>query len=84
VDRHRFDADPDSNVHVDTDPDPDPDSDWQQNIASPHADPTPSFTHLRKPEYFFSFIHSIAKLQWFVFLISVKCAIILSIFLTQY
>jgi hypothetical protein len=44
VDQQRFDADPDQNFHVDADPDPDPD--WPQNNADPHADPTPSFTHV--------------------------------------
>ncbi len=50
VDRHRFDADPDPNFHVDVDPDPDPD--WHQNDADPHADPTPTVTHVGKCAFF--------------------------------
>ncbi len=46
MDRHRFDADPDPTHHFDADPDPDPY--WHQNNADPHADPTPSFTHVAK------------------------------------
>jgi hypothetical protein len=76
------DADPNPNFHVDAYPDPDPDldsADWHQNEADPHADPTPSFTHAGKSEYFFvTFSHSIASLLCFIFLISVKCAIILN------
>jgi hypothetical protein len=45
-DRHRFDADPNSTLHFDADPDPVPD--WHQNNADPHADPTPSSTHVGK------------------------------------
>ncbi len=75
MDWHCFDADPNPNFHVDADPDPDPE--WHQNEADPHADPTPSFTHVGKLEYFFTFSHSIATLLCFLFLISVKCAIIL-------
>jgi hypothetical protein len=40
VDRHHFD--------VDTDPYPDPDR--HQNDADPHADLTPSFSHVGKSE----------------------------------
>jgi hypothetical protein len=32
--------------------DPDPDPDWHQNDADPHADPTPSFTHVGKSDIF--------------------------------
>ncbi len=32
--------------------DPDPDPDCHQNEADPYADPTPSFTHAGKSEYF--------------------------------
>jgi hypothetical protein len=42
--------DPDPNFHVDADPDPDPG--WHQNEADPYADPTPSFTHVGKSEFF--------------------------------
>ncbi len=52
VDRHRYDADPNPNFLVDLDPDPD----WHQNDASPHADPTPSFTHVGKSFIFYFFI----------------------------
>jgi hypothetical protein len=55
VDRHRFDADPGPNFHVDADPDPDPDPDWHQYDAYPHADPTPSFTHIGKSNFFGQF-----------------------------
>jgi hypothetical protein len=78
VDRHRLDADPDPKFHVDADPDPN--LDWHQNNADPHVDLSPSFTHVGKSEYFFTFIHSIARLQCFSFLISVKCAAICSVF----
>jgi hypothetical protein len=76
VDRHRFDANPDSdpNFHVDADPDPDPD--WHQNDADLYADSTPSFTHFG---IFFTFSHSFAILQCFIFLISVKDVQIFSI-----
>jgi hypothetical protein len=49
---HRCDADPDPDFHVD---------------ADPHADPTTSFTHVEKSEYF---NHCISSLKCFVFLIS--------------
>ncbi len=78
VDRHCFDVNPDPdsdpNVLVDADPDPDPDPDWQKNNVGPHADPTQSFTQVGKSD-FFTFGHSIATLQCFIFLISVKCVI---------
>jgi hypothetical protein len=51
VDRHHFDADPDPNIHVDADSDPD----WHQYDADPLADPTPSFTHFVKSEFFSTF-----------------------------
>ncbi len=45
VDRHGYDARSGSEFpYVDADPDPD----WHQYNADPHADPTPSFTHVRK------------------------------------
>jgi hypothetical protein len=52
VDQHRFDADPDPdpNFHVDASPGPDPDPDWHQC-----ADPTPSFTHVGKSDFYFIF-----------------------------
>ncbi len=57
------DPDPDPNFHVDADPDPnfhvdanpDPALDWHQNNADPHADPTPTFTNVKK-SYFFYFV----------------------------
>jgi hypothetical protein len=56
---HRFDADPDPEpyFHVDADPDP---------------DPSPSFIHVGKSETCFTFSHSNATLESFIFLISVK------------
>jgi hypothetical protein len=51
VDRHRFDADPDTVPNFQVDAGPDPDPNWHQNDADPHADPTPSFTHVEKSEY---------------------------------
>jgi hypothetical protein len=74
VDRHRFDADPDPdpNFHVDASQGPDPDPDWHQNYAVPHADPTPSFTHVGNL-FFFTFSYIIATLLCFIFHISVKC-----------
>ncbi len=55
VDRHRFDADPDPdpNFHVDASQGPDSDPDWHQNYAVPHANPTPSFTHVGKCDFFY-------------------------------
>jgi hypothetical protein len=53
-------------------------SGWHQNDADPHADRTPSFTHVGKSEKI-TFSHNIASLQWFIFLISVKGVIIFSI-----
>jgi hypothetical protein len=80
VDRLRFDADPDPNFHADADPDPnfhvdaDPDPDWHQNNAGPQADPRyPKFHTCWKIRNCFNFSHSIATLQCFIFLISVKC-----------
>ncbi len=43
MDRHCFEANPVPNLYFDVEPDPDPDPDW----------PTPSFTYVGKPEYFF-------------------------------
>ncbi len=75
-------ADPDPNFHVDADPDPDPDPDWHQNYVDPHADPipTPGFTHVGKSEYFSLFIVTVLQLTLCYRLISVKCAVIFSIF----
>jgi hypothetical protein len=47
VDRHYINADPDPNFHVDADQDPDPG--WHQN----YVDPTLSFTHVGKSDFFF-------------------------------
>jgi hypothetical protein len=63
VDRHRFDANPDPNFHVNADPDPNPDLDWHQNDEAPYADPTPSFTHVGRSDFFFTFSPIIASLQ---------------------
>ncbi len=41
----------DPNFDVDADPYPDPD--WHQNDGDPHADPTSSFIHVGKSEFFF-------------------------------
>jgi|LakMenEpi03Aug12_release.lakeMendotaPanAssembly.Ray.scaffolds.fasta_scaffold352639_2 hypothetical protein len=43
--RHRLDADPDPDFHYNADPYPDPD--WHQNAVDRHADPSPSFTHVK-------------------------------------
>ncbi len=50
------------------------DPDWDQHDADPHADPTPSFSHVRNSIFFpfLSQLHSFASLQCFVFLSSVK------------
>ncbi len=48
VDRRRCDADPDPDLTFHFDADPDPVSDWQHNNADPHADPTQSFTLVKK------------------------------------
>jgi len=52
MDQHRFDADPDPIPNFNVDADPDPDPDWHPNNGGPHADPTPSFTHIEN-HYFF-------------------------------
>ncbi len=65
---------PDPNFHVDADPDPD----WHPKDDDPLEDPTPSFTHVGKSD-FFTVSHSFASLQCFIFLTSVKDFIILSI-----
>jgi hypothetical protein len=67
VDRHRFDANPDSdpNFHVDADPDPD----WHQKMPI-FMRILPQVSHIL--EFFFTFSHSFAILQCFIFLISVK------------
>ncbi len=55
------------------------DPDWHQNDADPHADPTSSYTHVRKSVLKKKFSHSVVSLQCFIFLISDKDVIILSI-----
>ncbi len=60
---------PNPNFHVDADPDSD--LGRHQNDADPNADPTSCFTHVEKYD-FFTFSHSFASLQYFIFLISVK------------
>ncbi len=45
----------DQDFHVDVDPDPDPDPHWHQNIADPHVDPAPSFTHVGTSNFFNTF-----------------------------
>jgi hypothetical protein len=67
--RHRSDADPDPNFYFDTDPGPKPER--HQNDADPHADPTPSFTHIGKPELFQTYIHSSACPHWFILLVNI-------------
>jgi hypothetical protein len=48
--------------------------------TDPHADPTPKFNTCWKiRNLFFTFNHSIATLQCFIFLVSVKCDIFFSI-----
>jgi hypothetical protein len=64
LDRHHIDADPDLTFHFDADPDLNP-------------DPTPSFTHVGKSEFFSSFIHSSANLHSLIFLVIVIGVIIL-------
>jgi hypothetical protein len=44
----------DPNIHVDADSDPDSDPDWYQYDADPQADPTPSFIHFVKSDFFFT------------------------------
>jgi hypothetical protein len=77
----RFDADPDPDptFHYDADPDPDPDSDRHKNNGEPLADPTSSFTQVRKLGELFTYVHSNASLQRLSFIVSGKCAMILSI-----
>jgi len=69
VNLHLFDADPgpDLNFHVDADPDPHPDPDWQRNDANPHVVPTQFYTCWQIRIFIFTFSHSIASLQCFVF-----------------
>jgi hypothetical protein len=55
VHRHRFDADPDLDPTFPFDTDPDP-------------SPIPSFTHIGKSEFFWTFIYSSASLN-FIFLV---------------
>jgi hypothetical protein len=45
------DADPDPNFQVDADLDQDPD--WHKKYADPHADPSPSFTHVGKFDFIY-------------------------------
>jgi hypothetical protein len=58
VDQHHVDADPDPTFHVDADPDPDPDP-----VSNPHRIwILLNFTHVRKSEKNWTFIHSSASL----------------------
>ncbi len=66
MDRHLVDADPDPTFHFDADPDLYPDR-------------NPGFTHVGKTELIFTFIHSIASLHNFMFLVSVIGDIICNI-----
>ncbi len=78
VDRHRFDADPDPNF--DFDADPDPVSDWHHNDADPHADSTPIRRKTRQ-----KYIHpQQCQFTMFIFIISGKGVMLLSIFWTAY
>ncbi len=80
MDRHRVDADPDPdpdpNFHVDANSDPD--QDWHQNYADPQTDLTISLILVGNPN-FFTFNYSFDNLQSFIFLISIKDFISLSI-----
>jgi hypothetical protein len=51
VDRHNFDADPD------------PDPDLHQYDANPHADPTPTFTHVGK----YPSVHTTVSINFYTF-----------------
>jgi hypothetical protein len=66
VDQHRFDADPDPNFHVHADPNPN----RHKNDADSHADTC--LYMLENLNYLTLFSHSIASLQYFIFLIIVK------------
>jgi hypothetical protein len=60
MDRHRVDADPDldPNFHVDA-----ANLERHQNDADPHVNLISSFTHARRLEFSFTFIHSNASPQ---------------------
>jgi hypothetical protein len=58
VDRHRFDTDPDL------------DPTFPYDAADPDPTPIPSFTHIRKSEFFSTFIYSSASLNCVVFVVS--------------
>jgi hypothetical protein len=79
VDRHRFDNVPDPVFHFDANPGPDPD--WHQNDTVPiHMRILPQILHpLENKKFFLTFSVSIASLQCFILLISVKGVIIFSI-----
>ncbi len=47
-----IDVKPNFHDNANPEPDPDPDPDGHQDDADPHADPTPSFTHLGKCDFF--------------------------------
>ncbi len=51
--------------HLDADPHPDPDPDWRQNNADSHADPTSSFTQVRKLGKFFYLCSQLCKFTMF-------------------
>ena len=78
VDRHRFDAklDPDLNPNFYVDADPD----WiligikmLPIVMQSSADPTLSFTHVGKSDFFITFIHSNTSLRCFIFPIRQRC-----------
>ncbi len=71
MDRHRleFDADLNPYFHFDADTDPDPARVWNSIYTMPEhmriADPTPSFTHVRKSDFFLTFTE-VASQHWFI------------------
>ncbi len=71
MDRYRFDAETDQNFHVNADPDLDPD--WLKRVLILMRI-LPQVLHVLGKNCLF-FGHSIASLQYFVFLITVKCVI---------
>jgi len=56
----------------------------QTGIKTTHADPTPQVLHMFENQNFFTFSQSIASLQCFIFLISVKSVIIFYTYFGQH
>jgi hypothetical protein len=69
MDRHGFDNDPDQNLHFHSDPDLDSDQDRHQNNDNPHADPTPSFTQVRKLGNIFYLLSQLCQFEFTMFLL---------------